>query len=128
MAERVLLDADVLIDYLRDVPEAVAYLESLEGVLLVSVITVAELYAGVRDGQERAKLDAFINAFDIVMLDREMAIKGGLYRRDYAKSHDTGLADALIAATAEARKARLVTLNKKHFPMLTDVIVPYRKA
>ena len=128
MADRVLLDADVLIDYLRDVPEAVAYLESIEGVLFVSVITVAELYAGVREGRERAKLDAFINAFDIVPVDREVAVKAGLYRRDYGKSHDTGLADAPLAATAEARKARLVTLNKKHFPMLPDVIVPYRKA
>jgi predicted nucleic acid-binding protein len=38
------------------------------------------------------------------------------------------LADALIAATAEADGARLATLNIKHFPMLPDVLVPYTKA
>ena len=51
MAERLLIDTDVLIDYLRDHAEAVSYLESLTEPLLISVITVAELYAGVREGR-----------------------------------------------------------------------------
>ena len=66
--------------------------------------------------------------FEIIAVDSEIALKGGLYRRDYRKSHDLGLADALIAATAKSCHASLVTLNSKHFPMLTDVIVPYRKS
>jgi predicted nucleic acid-binding protein len=52
MSERLLIDTDVLIDYLRDRAEAVSYLEGLTESLLVSVITVAELYAGVREGAE----------------------------------------------------------------------------
>ena len=122
-----LIDTDVIIDYLRDRPEAVSYLESLTEPLMVSAVTIAELYAGVRDGAERRALDIFIQAFEIVAVDVEVAVKGGLYRRDYSKSHNTGLADALIAATAEIRNAELVTLNKKHFPMLANVIVPYQK-
>jgi len=127
MADRLLIDTDVLIDYLRDRAEAVSYLESLTESLLISVITVAELYAGVREGAERTKLDEFVQAFEVVPVDREVAIEGGLYRRDYMKSHNVGLADALIAATAESRQAALVTLNSKHFPMLANVIVPYQK-
>ena len=50
---QLLIDTDVLIDYLRDRAEAVAYLESLTPPLSVSAITVAELYAGVQDGDER---------------------------------------------------------------------------
>jgi predicted nucleic acid-binding protein len=123
----ILIDTDVLIDYLRDRPEAVAYLEGLTEHLLISAVTVAELYAGVRDGAERAALDSFIQAFEIVVVDDQIAVKGGLYRRDYSKSHNIGLADALIAATANLSKAELVTLNKKHFPMLANVIVPYQK-
>ena len=38
-----LIDTDVLIDYLRDQPEAVSYLESLTEQILISAITVAEL-------------------------------------------------------------------------------------
>jgi predicted nucleic acid-binding protein len=128
MAEHLLIDTDVIIDYLREQPEAVAYLEGLVGPQLLSAVTVAELYAGVREGEERVALDSFLRAFEIVPVDTEIAVKGGLYRRDYGKSHSVGLADALIAATAEARHATLVTLNKKHFPMLSTVSVPYQKA
>ena len=88
---------------------------------------MAELYAGVREGAERAALDAFIRAFEIVSVDEEVSIRGGLYRRDYGKSHHTGLADAIIAATAGIKQCALVTLNKKHFPMLANIIVPYQK-
>jgi predicted nucleic acid-binding protein len=41
-ADRFLLDTDILIDYLREQPAAVAYLESLTEDLLVSAVTVAE--------------------------------------------------------------------------------------
>ncbi|MFL6210898.1 MAG: type II toxin-antitoxin system VapC family toxin [Pyrinomonadaceae bacterium] len=128
MADRLLIDTDVLVDYLRGRAEAIAYLESLNAPLLISAVTVAELYAGVREGAERIALAEFTQAFEIVVIDQEIGIKGGLYRRDYSKSHNTGLADALIAATAETQQATLVTCNKKHFPMLANVIVPYQKA
>jgi hypothetical protein len=73
------------------------------------------------------RLDRFLRAFEIVPVDLSLAIQGGLYRRDYSKSHNVGLADALIAATATQLHLPLATLNSKHFPMLHDVIVPYHK-
>ena len=125
------VDTDVLIDYLRDQPEAVAFLEGTEQPLATSVITVAELYVGVRDGEERRRLDAFVDAFveafDVLALDRAPALRAGLWRRLYGPSHGTGLADALIAASAEAAGATLVTLNRRHFPVLAEVLVPYLK-
>jgi len=127
MAEPLLIDTDVLIDYLRGRAEAVSYLESRTEPLLISAITVAELYAGVREGAERVALEQFLSVFNVISVDDVLAAAGGLIRRDYGKSHGVGLADAIIAATAEARKAELVTLNKKHFPMLSSVVTPYHK-
>jgi hypothetical protein len=124
---QLLIDTDVLIDYLRDRAESVTYLESLTSPFSVSAVTVAELYAGVRDGAERAVLDRFIDSFQVVAVDKAIAIRAGIIRRDFGRSHGTGLADAIIAATAEAQQAKLVTLNSKHFQMLQDVVVPYRK-
>ena len=124
---RFLIDTDVLIDYLRGVAVASAWLEQVEGAPMVSAITVAELYAGVREGGERTKLDLFLSAFKIIGINDWVAKRGGLMRRDYFKSHSIGLADALIAATAEHLGARLATLNSAHFPMLDDVLVPYTK-
>lgn len=127
MSERLLLDTDVLIDYLRGRPNTVSYIEDRTETLLVSTITVAELFAGVREGKERTALSAFLSAFESVPVDASIAERGGLFRRDYGRSHNTGLADALIAATAEQVQARFVTLNRKHFPMLADVDIPYAK-
>jgi hypothetical protein len=53
MATQLLIDTDVLIDYLRDYPDAVSYVEAQQERLFISVVTVAELYAGVREGEER---------------------------------------------------------------------------
>lgn len=128
MADRLLVDTDVLIDYLRGHADAVAWLEEVTEPLLISVVTVAELFAGVREGAERLALESLISAFDVVHVNAEIAIRGGLYRRDHFKSHGVGLADAIIAASATARQADLVTLNPRHFPMLRDVIVPYHKS
>ena|ERR1700693_1941433 len=127
MTTPLLLDTDVLIDYLRGRAEAVTYLEGQTAPLLVSAVTVGELYAGVREGAERTKLNTFLTAFEVVAVDLAIATRGGLYRRDYGRSHGTGLADALIAATAEARQATLVTLSQKHFPMVAALYVPYQK-
>jgi predicted nucleic acid-binding protein len=123
----VLLDTDVLIDYLRGEPRALAYLTAVHTTLRVSCLTLAELYVGVRNGVERDALARLEELLETVPVDREIAVQGGLFRRDYGKSHGTGLVDALIAATAVATRSSLATLNARHFPMLTDVIVPYRK-
>jgi predicted nucleic acid-binding protein len=123
---QLLVDTDVLIDYLRGEPDAISYLEGSKMPLLVSAITVAELFAGVRDGKERGELDVFLTAFEVIEINADIATMGGLFRRDFRKSHDTGLADALIAATAKHVGAQLVSLNRKHFPMV-NVLVPYVK-
>ena len=127
-AGRFLVDTDVLIDYLRGVPQAVNFLEGAVEILMVSAVSVGELFAGVRDGKEREALSAFVGAFRVLPLAARSAERGGLYRRDFGKSHNIGLPDALIAASAVRHGARLVTLNRKHFPMLSDVHVPYVKA
>lgn len=127
MAGRLLIDTDVLVDYLRGLPKAAAFLDDRPEALLISAITVAELYAGVREGKERGVLVEFLGVFDVVAIDPRIAERGGLLRRKYGPAHGMGLADALIAACAQASEARLVTLNAKHFPMLPDVWVPYRK-
>jgi len=125
---RLLVDTDVLIDYLRERQEAVDYLESRREPLVTSAIVAAELFAGVRDGAERDALESLLEAFEVVPIDAQIAERGGLWRRDYAPTHGVGLADALIAATADRANAALVTLNDKHFPMLRDVVVPYAKS
>jgi len=125
MTPLMLLDTNVIIDFLRGRSNAVAYVRGLPAPVLTSAIVVAELYAGVRDGAERSQLDGFLSAVTVVPLSNPVAVQGGLFRRQFGKSHNVGLEDALIAATAQAEGATLVTLNLKHFPMISNVILPY---
>ena len=67
---------------------------------------------------EQAALEDFVSLFRVVPVSAEIAKAGGLYKRDYGGSHGVGLADAILAATAEAEDAELKTLNRKHYPML----------
>ncbi len=127
MAERLLVDTDVLIEYLRGRGEAVEYLESLSSDLYLSVISVAELFAGARGDEEERSLTQFLLAFTVLPVTEKVARLGGLYRRDFRPSHGTGLADALIAATAIENGANLVTFNRRHFPMVSGITVPYER-
>jgi predicted nucleic acid-binding protein len=124
-----LIDTDILIDHLRGNSQALKFLENVmtHSACYISAITIAELYVGVREGKERQILDQLIKEFQIAPLNEKVAQRGGLYRRDYGKSHGVGLADAIIAATAEDLGLKLVTLNKKHYPMLKKIHIPYQK-
>ena len=125
--QALLLDTDFLIDFLRGHRQAVAFLEEETRPLAVSALTIAELHAGVRDGEEIEQLRELLSIFSHIPLDPETAAEGGLLRRDFGPSHGTGLIDVILAATAVRHGLRLVTLNDRHYPMLPDVVVPYRK-
>jgi predicted nucleic acid-binding protein len=82
----------------------------------------------VRGEREQNQVAQFLLAFEILPVSLDVGRIGGLFRRDYGPSHGTGLADALIGATAQLHRATLVTFNERHYPMLTDVEVPYVRA
>ena len=127
MPGRYLIDTDVLIQYLRGSEPAAKLLEGLEGDLQISAISVAELFTGARGPEELAALDQFMLAFEVIPVDEQLARQGGVLRQEYHPSHGTGLADALIAGSAMASGAELLTFNRRHYPMVENVRVPYRR-
>lgn len=130
MPRPVLLDTDVLVDFLREHAGAVACLEEFADRVVLSAVSVAELYASVRGGEEGPEQTALANLlsqFRIVAVSGAVAKLGGLYKRDYGARHGLGLADAVIAATATLEGASLKTLNIRHYPMFDDLAPAYRK-
>ncbi len=127
MAGSIVLDTDVLVDFLRGHRKAVSFVNARSARIILSSIVVAELYAGVKGDAEQAALQNFISLFRVVPVTAEIAKAGGLYKRDYGKSHGIGLADAILAATAQAENAELKTLNTKHYPMLKGLKPAYKK-
>ncbi len=126
-ARPILVDTDVMVDFLRGNPKAVALVERESDRIILSSIVAAELYAGVMGDEELGKLDSLISVFRVVPVSVELARAGGLYKKGYASSHGVGLGDAIIAATAEAENAELKTLNTKHYPMIKGLRPAYTK-
>ncbi len=121
----ILIDTCVFVDCLRGRQDALSFLEQVPGVTLVSVVTIAELAAGAGNRAARALVGDVTADCRIIELDVETARLGGDFKRRFRPSHGTDLIDALIAATARQAGARLATVNRKHFPMFDDLLVPY---
>lgn len=116
-----IVDTNILIDYLRNKEEATRFLESDNPWFSISVISIAELYAGVKGEREADELHGFLQTFAIHDITEEIASLAGRYLNQYSKSLHIGIADALIAATASTFDEELATLNTKDFPMIPTV-------
>jgi tRNA(fMet)-specific endonuclease VapC len=115
----VCLDTDFLVAYLRKDPGAKSKLEELESLqepLHTTIINAFELYKGAyrsKDSKaELARVDALLDAFFLLGLDRDSAKSAGALND---KSNPIGESDLLIAGIALANKQVLITNNKKHF-------------
>lgn len=127
MPVRLLVDTDVLIDFLRGYTEAEKYVTTHAESIIISAITVAELYAGVKGKKEEEELEMLLGLFPVFEVDAKIAQAAGLFKNEFFKSHKLGIADALIAATADIHNFSLITLNCKHFPMFKGLEPPYQK-
>ena len=117
---RILLDTSVLIDVLRRRKgrrEALENLLSAHHGLFTTTLNIAELYAGMRHGEERPteRLLAGLGCFDVRQSTTRLA--GALKNGWSHRGQTLALIDALIAATAIEQGCALLTDNQKHFPM-----------
>lgn len=114
-----LLDSDVLIWQLRDQQETVELLARLSkrGILACSVMSIVEIQAGVRRGEEK-KTNALLDSLKAYDVTPAIANPAGTFIRDYrAKGITLDFADSIVAATAVIHGLTLLTYNVKHYPM-----------
>ncbi|MBI5651519.1 MAG: type II toxin-antitoxin system VapC family toxin [Chloroflexi bacterium] len=116
---RYLIDSDVLIQVLRNdvqIAEQIKALRRADHALCFSPITKAEIYHGLRTGEEERTAQLFAE-MECLAIDERVGQKAGEYLNQFRKSHGLELADALIAASAYHFQAVLITLNGRHYPM-----------
>jgi hypothetical protein len=113
-----LLDTSVLIAILRKNEIALAWFESGADDPRMSVVSLTELYQGIRRQREERDLVELEQLVRPLAVDRDIAVRAGQFVRHYGASHSVEIPDAIIAATAEHHGLELATLNVKHFPML----------
>lgn len=121
----VVLDTSVLIDHLRAVKPATAYLAGLEERPSCSEISRIEVLQGLRSAERKAA-ERLFGLLDWVPVTEAVARRAGELGRRWRRSHPgIGVADLAIAATAEQIDATVATRNLKHFPMFRDLRAPY---
>lgn len=117
---KLLLDTSVLIDTLRAQHGRKEFLAGLveDGHhLTTTAINVAEIYSGVRAGEEHRTIQ-LLESLECYAIDAAVGEHAGRLRNFWArKGHAIALPDICVAAVAIEQGCALLTDNRKHFPM-----------
>ncbi|MBI4491859.1 MAG: PIN domain-containing protein, partial [Chloroflexi bacterium] len=126
-----LLDTDAIIDYLFGIPASVSLIQGLHehgDTLCVCDVVIAEVYAGLRL-QHREAAEKLLSACTFLPTSAPIARHAGSWRFDFArKGVPLATTDCLVAATAHAHGATILTGNTKDYPMLEITLLPLERA
>ena len=115
-----LLDTSVLIDTLRlrhGRKELLAELVEDGNRLATTAINIAEIYSGVRAGEEDRTIQ-LLESLECYAIDAAVGEHAGRLRNCWARrGHAIALPDMFVAAVAIEQGCALLTDNRKHFPM-----------
>ena len=113
---KILFDTDIIINFLRGNEAAKRVMLSIEDEDMpsCSVVTVAEIRAGMREGEQLATM-SLLESFDVLSIDKKIAQLAGDLKRK-TRQQQLELDDGFIAATALIHQAVLITHNPKHYP------------
>src|SRR5438067_10577389 len=114
-----LLDADAVIDYIAGIPDSVNLITDIHyrGTLATCDVVIAEVYAGLKP-EVRDKAERLLRSMRFLPTSVQVAIRAGRWCYDFARQGIIlPITDTLIAATAHACQAHLVTGNMKDYPM-----------
>ncbi len=117
--DRVLLDTDVIIWYLRGRKAVRAWVHELSkhDVPRCSALSVTEVVAGMRPKEDPSTRE-FLQALRVIDVDRRTAWHAGELIRSYGRRGVTlDFVDATIAATCLRHRLALATQNVKHYPI-----------
>lgn len=114
---KIVVDTSIFIEEIRKGSPELAELAELasrkEVDLYIPVVIITELWAGKSMNKTKVKalIERKIEPFKRIEVDEKIArISGELIRKGWAKG-----IDAIIAACCLEKRARLATLNTKHF-------------
>jgi predicted nucleic acid-binding protein len=124
---RLLVDTDILIDYLKKIKPAKALFDSNDADLYCSILSKKELLTkpGL-SSSERKKIVNLLLKIKVLKIDNEINNKYTLLLEKYGTQQAT-MPDCVIAATAWAKNLPLLTRNKRHFQHIKEIrlVPPY---
>ncbi len=127
MKKQVVIDTDIVIDFLRGDKQAISHFKAQSEAICFSSITVAEIHAGTKSKKEEAEIERLFSLFPVFAVTTEIAREAGKLVNRYRPSHSVEIPDAIIAATCLVSGWALHTLNVKHYPIFKGLVPPYNK-
>ena len=120
---KLLVDTDVIIDYLKGVKPAKGLLKSDNFDIYCSVLSKKELFskAGLREA-ERKRIIKMLSTLKVLKIDNDINKKYILLIDKYGE-RQSSIADYIIAATAWAKNLPLLTRNRKHFEYIKEITI-----
>ena len=113
-----LIDSNIVIDFLKGKEEALSFFKlNSKDSLSTSIISVMEVVKGVSKKTDIKKPQRLLNSTvgDIYQVNETISEEAYNIFLEAFHKQNTGIRDALIAATAKVHKEELATLNTKHF-------------
>ena len=121
-----IFDTNIIIDALRQNKKAREVFKKFDNNndhLFISTIVFFELFSGEssKNSEQRKNIESFMKYFTEVDLTWKISKHAGEIYRDKIKGLE--VPDYIIAATAMEIGAQVVTLNKKHFSQIPNLML-----
>jgi len=112
----ILLDSDVLIEFLKGNPETYKIISCINpSDMAISSVTFMEILYGAFNKKEILKIKTILSNYSIIHINEEISAKALDLIEKYSKSNNLHIPDALIASTALYYQLELLTYNLKDF-------------
>ncbi len=118
----VLCDTNIFIHAFNGDAKTISALQSIGyDNILLSSITVMELYQGMGNKKELQEMKKKIKYYDVIEIDVEISKLATQLIDQFNLSHGLLIPDAIIAASAVVHQIELFTYNVKDFQFIPDI-------
>lgn len=124
METGIVVDTDIIIDYLKKRPPGAAFLKKayLKYKIHVTSVTVYELLYGVQKSGKEKFIYRLLRYVTVVPFDDAAAKRAAaIHYALKSKGMDIGVKDSFIAGICDAHKMPLLTRNIEHFKRIPDI-------
>lgn len=117
----ILVDTDIIIDWLKNDLKTINFLEKHKAEINISIISVLEVLEGARNKYEMQILAEELSKINTIFLDEQICNLARDLFIAFKLSTGIGKYDALIAATTIIQNGKLLTHNLKHYQKIPNL-------
>ena len=118
----VLCDTNIFIGAFNGKQNAIDTMEKIGfDNIVISSITLMELYQGMGNKLELAQMKKKIKYYDVIEINSQISKLATTFIENYKLSHGLQIPDALIGATAVIHEIELFTYNIKDFGFMPNL-------